>query len=215
MNGFQGQPFDVLIYFVKYPEPGKVKTRLARDVGHEKAAELYRNLVETNLKVLAQVRESFRLILAFDPAQKEREIRSWLEPFQIIDFLPQKGATLGQRLEDAFDFAFSGNAKHVMALGSDTMGLTPQIIKEGFEFLQDYDCVIGPARDGGYYLIGLSANGPAIFSHIPWSTGMVYQSTVQYLEREELTYYKLPELEDLDEIKNLKPAWPAGKEACL
>lgn len=199
---------DTLIYFVKYPEPGKVKTRLAHDVGHEKAAEIYRNLVESNLKVLAQVREPFRLILAFDPAQKEREIRAWLKPFQIIDFLAQKGTTLGERLDDAFNFAFSGNTKHVMALGSDTMGLTPAIVKEGLEALHEYDCVIGPAKDGGYYLIGLASDGLEIFSDIPWSTSMVYQNTVRYLEREQLAYYKLPELEDLDDIKNLK-------EGCL
>lgn len=204
---------DTLIYFVKYPEPGKVKTRLAREVGPLRAAEIYRSLVEANLKVLAKIEEPFRLILAFDPAEKEQEVREWLKPFHIIEFLPQKGADLGERLQHAFQFAFQErskqlNGQRVMALGSDTMGLTPQIINAGFEALHEYDCVIGPAMDGGYYLIGLHSEDGEIFSNIPWSTGMVYQSTVQYLERERLAYYRLPELEDLDDIKNYK-------EACL
>lgn len=198
-----------ILYFAKYPEPGKVKTRLAQHVGARKAAELYRALVEENLSTLAQVREPFRLVIVFDPPEKEPEVREWLRPFQIRDFLPQKGTGLGERLEHAFQLAFRRRSKEfqaqrVMALGSDTLGLTPEIIAKGFETLEFNDCVIGPARDGGYYLIGLSLEEGDIFNNIPWSTPGVYQSTIQYLEREQLSYYRLPLLEDLDEIKNLE-----------
>ena len=200
---------NTLILFVKYPEPGKVKTRLAREVGFEQAAEIYRKLVEANLKVLSKIEKRFRLILAFDPIEKEREIRGWLEPFQIDEYFPQRGVDLGGRLQNAFTFAFGRKPKQfrdrkVMALGSDTLGLTPQIITEGFEALKSYDCVIGPAVDGGYYLIGLASGNFKIFSNVPWSTAVVYQSTIQYLAREQMTYHELPELEDLDTAKNLK-----------
>lgn len=202
-------PPNVLIYFVKYPEPGKVKTRLARQVGPERAAEIYRILVESNLRVLAEIRDSFRLVLAFGPFEKEQKIRKWLEPFRIIEFLPQEGAHLGERLEHAFRSAFQTEPKQlvnlrVMALGSDTLGLKPKMITEGFEALNHYDCVIGPAKDGGYYLIGLQCEKLEIFRDIPWSTSSVYQNTIQNLERERLTYYRLPELDDLDDIKNVK-----------
>jgi len=200
---------NVLIYFVKYPEPGKVKTRLARQIGPERAAGIYRILVESNLRVLTEIRESFRLILAFGPFEKEQKIRKWLEPFRINEFLPQKGSHLGERLEHAFRSVFQAGperlaAFRVMALGSDTLGLKPQIIVEGFEALDNYDCVIGPAKDGGYYLIGLHGEKLEIFHDIPWSTSSVYQNTIQNMEREQLTYYRLPELDDLDDIKNVK-----------
>ena len=198
-----------ILYFVKYPEPGKVKTRLARHVGAGKAAELYRALVEENLSTLAQVCEPFRLVVVFDPPEKEAEVREWLKPFQIRDFLPQNGAGLGERLDHAFQFAFrdrpaKSQPQRVMALGSDTLRLTPEIIREGFDALESSDCVIGPAKDGGYYLIGLSFEDGDIFRNIPWSTSMVYQTTIQYLQSEQLSYYRLPLLEDLDEVQNLE-----------
>ena len=221
-----------ILYFVKYPEAGKVKTRLARDMGTEEAARLYKKAAEKNLAVLAEVEEPFGLTVVYDPPEKEAGIKVWLKPFQIEDFLPQRGAGLGERLEHAFRFAFQRRPKElpvrcvspvlnapglqkrrktgrfaaVMALGSDTLALTPQIVTEGFEALEAFDCVIGPAKDGGYYLIGLNFEDAGIFRNIPWSTHEVYQSTVQYVEREELSYYRLPMLEDLDEIKNLMSA---------
>ena len=200
-----------ILYFVKYPEAGKVKTRLARDMGTEEAARLYKKATEKNLAVLAEVEEPFGLTVVYDPPEKEAGIKVWLKPFQIEDFLPQRGAGLGERLEHAFRFAFQRRPKElpvrrVMALGSDTLALTPQIVTEGFEALEAFDCVIGPAKDGGYYLIGLNFEDAGIFRNIPWSTHEVYQSTVQYVEREELSYYRLPMLEDLDEIKNLMSA---------
>ena len=198
-----------ILYFVKYPEAGKVKTRLARDMGTEEAARLYKKAAEKNLAVLAEVEEPFGLTVVYDPPEKEAGIKVWFKPFQIEDFLPQRGAGLGERLEHAFRFAFQRRPKElpvrrVMALGSDTLALTPQIVTEGFEALEAFDCVIGPAKDGGYYLIGLNFEDAGIFRNIPWSTHEVYQSTVQYVERERLSYHRLPMLEDLDEIKNLK-----------
>ncbi|HXV27534.1 MAG TPA: TIGR04282 family arsenosugar biosynthesis glycosyltransferase [bacterium] len=193
---------------MKYPEPGKVKTRLAKDIGAEAAASLYRQASEKNLTVLAGVGGPFRLIVAFDPPENETEIKKWLNRFPVTDFLPQKGVELGERLEHAFHFAFRGDAGafrklRVMALGSDTLGLTHEIICKGFCALDSHDCVIGPTRDGGYYLIGLSFEERDIFRNIPWSTSEVYSRTVQYLNKAQLSYCRLPLLEDLDGIENL------------
>lgn len=198
-----------ILYFVKYPEPGKVKTRLSKDIGDIRAADLYRKVAERNLTVLAEGDEPFHLVVAFDPSEKETAIRDWLRPFQITDYLPQKGERLGDRLDQAFQYAFRGRSKgahfqRVLALGSDTLGLSPEIINEAFDALESFDVVIGPARDGGYYLIGLSFQDEGIFTGIPWSTSEVYATTVQYLEREQLSYYRLPVLEDLDDKRNLK-----------
>lgn len=203
------EPSNTLIYFVKYPEPGKVKTRLARTIGFERAAEIYRQLVESNLHVLTEVKEPFRLIVAFDPAEKECEIRNWLKPFEVKDYIPQKGNDLGERLEQAFTYAFQGGqsgqvSARVMVLGSDTLELTSKIILDGFAALESHDAVLGPARDGGYYLLGLSVFDLGVFESIAWSTGQVTLQTLQYWKNQQRTYFQLPELEDLDEAEQLK-----------
>lgn len=145
-----------LLYFVKYPEPGKVKTRLARTVGAAKAAELYRELAEKNFKLLQETAGSeFSLQVAYDPPESEERIQSWLAGAS--RFFPQKGDGLGERLRQAFDSAFREGARQVIALGSDTLGLKPELISRAFEELENYDAVLGPAKDGGYYLIGLGS----------------------------------------------------------
>ena len=186
-----------------------MKTRLAKDIGAEKAARLYRELAEKNLEVLGRVSEPFRLVVAYDPPEKKDDVMKWLKPYRIKEYWPQKGAGLSERLANAFRSASRSNAKNygpnqVLALGSDTMGLTPEIIGEGFDALDVFDCVLGPSEDGGYYLIGLSVEDGGIFENIPWSTSEVYQSTVRYLEREQLSYYRLPMLDDMDDIDDVR-----------
>lgn len=141
------------------------------------------------------------MILAFDPPEKEKEFRSWLPGSH--DYLAQQGADLGERLQNAFRFAFRQGFKQVMALGSDTLGLKPDLILEGFQALESYGVVIGPAYDGGYYLIGTSREEPAPFKDIPWSSPEVLETTLSRLKEKNLPYYLLQKLDDLDEAKSL------------
>ncbi len=194
-----------LIYFVKYPEPGKVKTRLARTLGPEAAANAYRGLAESIFHTLSNGEmksKDFETIVFFDPPEKELDIKAWLP--NAAAYWSQEGKDLEARLIQAFRMAFDCGARQVLALGSDTLGFKGGLIPKAFDALNHYDVVIGPVKDGGYYLIGLAFEEKDIFSNIPWSTSGVYQSTVQYLEREQLSYYRLPLLEDLDEVKNLE-----------
>ena len=149
---------NILLYFVKYPTPGKVKTRLAKTVGEQEAAKLYSELAENNLKVIESLhqRNICDFVIVFDPPEKSKDIKRWLS--LSCEYLPQCGGGLSERLKHAFGEAFSARggsasggqkgAKRVMALGSDTVGLTTDIIQQGFEALRSNDVVIGPAEDG-------------------------------------------------------------------
>ena len=193
----------VLLYFVKYPEPGRVKTRLARVLGNEEAARNYRELAERNLEILRPLEGSdVSIVVAFDPPEAEREIRSWLSDGPI--YLPQKGNGLGERLRLAFERVFDSGAEKGVALGSDTLKLQAEIIERAYRALDDFDLVLGPAKDGGYYLIGLTRPLPELFQNIPWSTPAVCESTLAVAHRLDLSYFFLEELEDLDGIENCR-----------
>lgn len=202
---------NVLLYFVKYPTPGKVKTRLAKTVGDQEAARLYSELTGRNLDVIASLyqRSVFDLVIVYDPPEKSEDIKRWLS--LSCEYLPQRGGGLSERLTHAFHEAFSakgGSAlggqrgcKRVMALGSDTLGLTTDIIQQGFEALESNDVVVGPAEDGGYYLIGLNSFQPELFKEISWSTDVVLQQTYSRIRKLGLSHQTLILLEDLDEMK--------------
>lgn len=198
---------NVLLYFVKYPTPGKVKTRLAKTVGFQEAAKLYSQLAEGNLRIIASLdeRNICDLVVVFDPPEKREDIKRWLS--WPCEYWPQCGGGLSQRLTHAFYEAFGSasggqkGGKRVMALGSDTLGLTADIIQQGFEVLQSNDVVVGPAEDGGYYLIGLNHFQPKLFEGIAWSTNKVLSQTYKTIKKLRLSYQTLCQLKDLDEIK--------------
>ncbi len=192
---------NVLLYFVKYPTLGKVKTRLAKTVGEQEAARLYSELAGKNLEVIASLyqRNIFDLVIVYDPPEKRDDIKRWLS--LSCEYLPQCGGGLSERLKHAFGEAFQKGGKRVMALGSDTLGLTTDIIQQGFEDLHSNDVVVGPAEDGGYYLIGLSCFQPKLFEGIAWSTSDVLPQTYKIINNLRLSYKILSQLEDLDEIK--------------
>jgi len=192
---------NVLLYFVKYPTPGKVKTRLAKTVGEQEAARLYGELAGKTLEVIASLyqRNIFDLVIVYDPSEKSEDIKRWLS--LSCEYLPQCGGGLSERLKHAFGEAFQKGAKRVMALGSDTLGLRTDIIQQGFEALHSIDVVVGPAEDGGYYLIGLSDFQPKLFEGIAWSTSGVLSQTYKTINDLRLSYQTLSQLQDLDEIK--------------
>jgi rSAM/selenodomain-associated transferase 1 len=192
---------NILLYFVKYPTPGMVKTRLAKTVGDQQAARLYQELAEKNFReiMLLHQKRACELVVVFDPPQDKAKIEKWFS-FP-CDYWPQCEGGLGERLEGAFAQAFQKGARRVMVLGSDTLGLTADVVEDGFAALDSNDVVIGPAEDGGYYMIGCNSFYPAIFSEIPWSTGDVLPQTVKMIERLGLRHQTMTQLSDLDEIK--------------
>ncbi len=189
---------NAIIYFVKYPTPGKVKTRLAKTIGDQEAARLYKHLAEENFIVLRQCKD-MDLIVFFDSPEDHLKVHQWLSGAD--SYIPQEGVILGERLVNAFKWAFANGYKRATAFGSDTLQLTTTIVEQSFVILKETDVVIGPAKDGGYYLIGISSNQPKLFEGINWSTSEVLSQTQQIINKLKLKYHTLCPLEDLDEIK--------------
>lgn len=191
---------DCLIIFVKYPEPGLVKTRLAKDIGNEKATVLYKSFVETILRATDD--NNFKRIIFYTPPDKKDEMNEWLG--NDIEMYPQKGSNLGERLYNAFRFTFDEGAKKAVVIGTDSPLLDKKIALEAFKELDKNECVIGPAADGGYYLLGLSRLCREIFHNIDWGTDKVYSQTLQALKGAGLGYCALEENFDIDEAADLK-----------
>jgi hypothetical protein len=170
-----------LIVFVKYPQPGQVKSRLAKDYDSDFAAGLYKAFVLDILECAAK--GPWQLRIYFDPAEKETEIKKLFSNNH--EYRPQRGADLGARMKNAFADCFSEGFKSVVLIGSDFPDLPLKIIEDAFALLDGPgDTVIGPAADGGYYLIGLKAETflPDIFSELLWSTSSVFAETVKILQ---------------------------------
>jgi rSAM/selenodomain-associated transferase 1 len=186
-----------LIIFVKAPRVGEVKTRLARDLGPEAAALAYGQMVETlcrNLGGLAEVE------LQFTPANAFAEVQQWARSNWLIH--PQAPGDLGRRLEVAFEGAFRRGASRVVIIGSDCPAIIPADIHAAWAALRDYDLVLGPAQDGGYWLIGLRRNEPSLFRWMRWSTGAVCRETIQRARRAGLRLKLLRTLSDVDTGKD-------------
>lgn len=182
-----------LIVFLKAPRPGQVKTRLASTLGYAAAVNIYRRLVE---HVLHRIGSFPEVTLCFAPDDGGDECRQWQRPSWRL--LPQGEGHLGRRLERAFADAFAGGARRVVVIGSDCPELTSEDIERAWSRLARHDVVLGPARDGGYWLMGLRAPCPALFRGIPWSTARVLAATLARCRRAGLRVELLQELSDVD-----------------
>ena len=182
-----------LIIFLKAPRAGSVKTRLARTLGADAACAAYRELVETLLGNLAKLSE---VELRFTPDDAESEIRSWLR--KGWSARPQSEGDLGCRLRRAFDEAFLAGATNVVIIGSDCPEVCATDIREAWRELRAHDVVIGPAVDGGYWLIGLRQPQPQLFEGISWSSEKVLGETMQRAKAAGLRIQVLRILMDVD-----------------
>jgi rSAM/selenodomain-associated transferase 1 len=166
-------PTDQLIVFVKAPRAGAVKTRLAATIGPEKACALYEQMVA---HVLQNLRHLGAVELRYTPADARGSIDRWLQPGWAAH--PQGDGDLGERLRLAFADAFLMGAERVAIIGSDCPTVTEAHVRETFERLKTSDLVVGPATDGGYWLIALRREVPSLFEAVPWSTDAVLGETL-------------------------------------
>ena len=187
-----------ILLFVKYPEPGKVKTRLAATLGAEAAADIYRRLVAA---VVAGLPEGDDLIVLFDPPEKRAPVADWLQGLlagRRADFVAQAAGDLGTRLEQAFAEAFARGFAKVAVIGSDCIELTPALFSETWRALETHGAVLGPSTDGGYYLLALRQPCAALFRGIAWSTEAVRVQTLAQAQAAGLAVHELAALPDID-----------------
>ncbi len=182
-----------LIVFVKAPRPGTVKTRLAATLGTEAACAAY---CELATRLFANLRDLGDVELCFAPADAELEIQSWRHEGWVLR--PQTEGDLGARMNSAFANAFAEGYARVLLIGSDCPEVSATDIGSAWDALAAHDLVLGPARDGGYWLIGLNRPQPALFDRIPWSTDRVLTETLHRAEEQRLRIHRLRELEDVD-----------------
>jgi rSAM/selenodomain-associated transferase 1 len=190
------------ILMVKYPMRGQVKSRLARDIGDNHAMVLYKLFVEDMVKTLREADIFFRV--AYAPESAFKLFREWLG--EESHYLPQIGDGLGQRLMSAFEGAFAMGADRAVALGSDAPDLPASIVSEALGKTEEFDSVIGPCLDGGYYLIGFRRDTflQEIFNNVEWSTARIFRETMDILHRGGLSVHVLPAWRDIDEVEDLR-----------
>ncbi len=195
---------DVLLVFVKHPQPGSAKTRLIPALGPENAAGLYRVLAEEEIRSTHPQGHDYRRMFFFAPEEASDEVASWLRGERL---LPQLGADLGARMVAAFAAAFASGAPRAAIIGTDVPWVSRELVLEAFAALEKHDVVLGPAQDGGYYMMALSRHRPALFEGIPWGTPSVLAATAERAGALGLSVHLLEPLRDIDTIEDLRAEW--------
>ena len=205
MVKYRSKSVEQLILFTRYPEPGVVKTRLIPVLGEAGAAELQRRMTEAAAKeaeIVCATRPA-RLEICYDGGDQER-VEQWLASVAPNGGCrPQGSGDLGQRMQRAFAQAFADGSELVLLRGSDCPALSAVIMDQAFEALRDHDLVIGPALDGGYYLLGLAASQPLLFEDMEWGDEAVLARTLERAEAAGLRCFLLESLADVDRPEDL------------
>lgn len=288
---------NALIVFLKYPEPGKVKTRLAKALGDVKACRIYKLLAENVIRdIFPKNQRTYDIHIFFTPADKKNKIRAWIKPLIGSDpeagiyYIPQEGTNLGERMSNAFMHTLQGmhykrtpvqnhpnqippsvpqqphlnkrdlqeiceagnvtchnqitphyaspsqgrdivsgdqsgdegrlkkitktcpyankenkiSSRNAIIIGTDCPEIDATLIEYAFELLKEKDIVIGPCKDGGYYLLGMSRLVPDLFADIPWSTDRVFDLTMEKIQKNNLSCGILKTLADVDRKEDLQ-----------
>ncbi|SMO33701.1 hypothetical protein SAMN06265218_10187 [Fodinibius sediminis] len=187
---------NLLMIFVKNPELGKVKTRLARSIGDKQALAVYQEL----LKLTQSATDSLNVTRQVWYSRFIEQEDQWKENYQKR---LQRGADLGMRMKSAFQEAFDNGFEKVVIIGSDCAEMTPGLLREAFQLLEKKDVVIGPSRDGGYYLLGMANFYPGLFEDKKWSTPAVGEQTIRQLQEMQVSHALLPVRNDIDTAQDL------------
>ena len=180
-----------LLIFVKNPMPGTVKTRIAYTVGNERAVAVYRHLLAYTQQITRML--PWKRVVYYGDFINTTDGWSEYQKFQ------QTGADLGERMLNAFAEQFAAGAKRVVIIGSDCLQIKPDHLKQAFRALDTVDVVLGPATDGGYYLLGMKQLHPFLFQDKPWSQPTLLTQTLNNLNQNNLSCTLLEELTDIDE----------------
>ncbi|WP_274473975.1 TIGR04282 family arsenosugar biosynthesis glycosyltransferase [Mangrovimonas aestuarii] len=186
----------LLIIFAKHPELGQVKTRLAKEIGPESALTIYDQLLNHTNQITKELNVDIRICYS-GSSSKNR-----IETFADYQHKPQQGNDLGERMKHSFKEALTEGYQEIILIGSDIFELQANHIKKAFQSLITCDVVLGPSKDGGYYLIGMKNLIPNLFENKLWSTKTVLRDTLSDLQGEAV--FLLEELNDIDSLDDLK-----------
>jgi len=186
----------LLIIFTRNPEPGKVKTRLAKDVGDITAFKIYNFLLEHTISVTRNLAVSKEVY--YSEAIAENDI--W--ETEIFTKKLQQGEGLGKRMKNAFEEGFKNGYQNIIIIGSDLYDLQQEDLEKAFQLLQEKDAVIGPATDGGYYLLGMNQLFPEVFEDKEWGTSSVLEDTLKDLKGKNIAL--LEARNDVDYYSDIK-----------
>jgi rSAM/selenodomain-associated transferase 1 len=187
-----------LIIFVRNPELGKVKTRLAAQIGAKPALAIYLKLLQ-HTRLTALQTNCKKYVFATETLHDD-----FWKGFGLKE---QNGGNLGEKMMDAFEQLLNKGYIKVVIIGSDCPHLKAQHIEEAFDGLNSNDIVIGPANDGGYYLLGMKKMHPAIFQNKSWSTAFVFNETIATIKMLQLSFHQLEALTDVDEASDVPKEW--------
>ncbi len=186
-----------LIIFVRNPILGKVKTRLAETLGAENAVKIYQKLLQHTHDITKDIVAEKYIFYADYISHDD------LWENEIYHKEMQNGLNLGERMENAFELLFDKGYKEIAIIGSDCYDLAAEILLTAFEQLKNVDIVIGPAKDGGYYLLGMNIFIPQLFENKNWSNNNVLSETIRQIHSYNYSLYQLQMLNDVDEEKDI------------
>jgi rSAM/selenodomain-associated transferase 1 len=191
-----------ILLFVKYPNNGAVKTRLAESVGERTASALYQCFVDDILTTLSGI--NAQILICYYPVHLKDKMVTWLG--SQYGYIPQIGESLGERLQYCCNMSLNEGAEKIIVLASDIPEISEEIIKKAFSQLEDNDMVIGPSDDGGYYLIGFRKKSydNNIFEDISWSSRLVFKETLDKMDGYQKRYFILDTLNDMDTIGDIR-----------
>ncbi len=192
----------------RFPEPGKVKTRLARGIGREEAALFYRGIAETIMQNTAPQGGGYERVLFYSPEDRRDAFGQWFPRERLV---PQRGGDLGAVMKHALEDLLAMGAARAVITGSDIPQLNSRIVSQAFLELEQCDIVLGPADDGGYYLIGMKTVYAALFRGKTWGSRKVFGETLDAIRDSGLTWKTVVRLSDVDTAEDLKKtAWGAA-----
>ena len=185
-----------LIIFTRNPELGKVKTRLATTIGDAAALEVYHKLLEHTVDITQPLKVDKFVFYS----EQIQENDHWDTTIYYKEL--QKGTNLGERMHHAFELLFKKGYRQIIIVGSDIFELTTKNIQEAFTGLDTANFVVGPALDGGYYLLGMNTLNKSLFKHKKWGTSTVLKATLKNLANEKVAL--LATKNDIDTYDDLK-----------
>ncbi len=190
-----------LVIFAREPKLGKVKTRLARDVGEAEALRLYKSFVRQTLKLASSLKNLDRYIYYAGSNASMPFLRQFKNRFILKQ---QRGGNLGTRMYNAFDHLFKAGYQKVIIIGTDCLEITKKDIQTAYKRLDRADYVLGPTYDGGYYLIGAKLAHRSVFQGITWGTKTVFNQTKAKIVRCGKSLKVIPKKSDIDYLADLQ-----------